>query len=35
MTQRNKDAYPYKIVKRGGKYIIISPYDGRKVGALK
>ena len=32
---QKKDVYPYKVVKRGGKYVIISPYDGRKIGTLK
>ena len=33
--ETKKDIYPYNIVKKGGKYIIISPYDGRKIGTLK
>lgn len=35
MMKRKNDVYPYKVVKRGGKYVIISPYDGRKIGILK
>lgn len=33
--ETKKDVCLYNVVKRGGKYIIISPYDGRKIGILK
>ncbi len=33
--ETGKDLYSYKVVKRGGKYIIISPYDGRRIGTLQ
>lgn len=34
MMETKNDVCPYNVVKRGGKYIIISSYDGRKIGTL-